>query len=135
MKYLTVAVLIAMVILTINAGQKKNDKKEETKSKPQPAAVSFSKDVLPVLTKKCLDCHTTEDESSNKFYVDNYEALFMPAKHGAAIVPGKGEESILIKKIRGTADFGKAMPKKGSPVPDSVTAMISKWIDQGAKKN
>jgi len=132
MKYLTVLVLIAMIYLTLTAAQKKDEK---AGTKKAPAAISFSKDVLPVLTKKCLDCHTNEDESSNEFYVDSYEALMKPAKHGAAITPGKGEASIMIRKMRGTADFGSAMPKRGKPVPDSVTAMIAKWIDQGAKKN
>ncbi len=132
MKYLTVAVLIALFYLSLTAAQKKDEKKDVKKA---PAVISFSKDVMPVLTKKCLDCHTNEDESSNEFYVDSYEALMKPSKHGAAITPGKGDASVMIKKMRGTAEFGSVMPKRGKAVPDSVTAMIAKWIDQGAKKN
>ena len=128
MKYAAGILSAALIFLTLTASQKKDEKKQDR-------TISFSKEVMPVLSKKCLDCHTTDDESSNQFYVDTYELLFKQAKHGVAVLPGKGEESIIIKKMRGTTDFGKQMPKKGKLVPDSVIAIISKWIDQGAKKN
>ena len=128
MKYLTAIFSLVVIVLLFTAAQKKDENKT-------PEEVSFSKDVLPVLTKKCLDCHTTDDDSANKFYVDNYDVLMKESKHGASIQPGKGDESAMIKKMRGTADFGAKMPKRGKPVPDSVVAIIAKWIDQGAKKN
>jgi Planctomycete cytochrome C len=128
MNYTAVIAGIAIIFFTLTASK--------TKDAPKTAAsISFSKDVMPVLTKKCLDCHTTEDESSNHFNVDTYEALIKDSKHGPSILPGKGEKSMIITKMRGTADFGSRMPKRGSLVPDSVITIISKWIDQGAKKN
>jgi hypothetical protein len=128
MKYLAGILSIAVLALSLTAAGKKEEKKVEP-------VISFAKDVMPVLKKKCLDCHTTDDESSNKFYVDNYEVLVKESKHGVTIVPGKGEESMIIKKMRGTTDFGSRMPKRGKLVDDSLVAVISKWIDQGAKKN
>lgn len=128
MKYLATVGMAAILGLMLIAATKPTVKEG-------PAPVSFSKDVMPVLTKKCLDCHTTEDENSNRFYVNTYEDLMKESKHGVNITPGKGEESTIIKKMRGTAGFGARMPKRGKLVPDSTIAVISLWIDQGAKKN
>jgi hypothetical protein len=133
MKYATSALIAVVLILSFTAAQKKEDKKLAMQT--TPAGVSFSKDVMPVLKKKCLDCHTTDDDNSNNFYVDSYDLLFKESKHGMPITPGKGEASMMIKKLRGTADFGTRMPKRGKLVPDSLVDLISKWIDQGAKKN
>jgi hypothetical protein len=128
MKAIMIVVAAALLVLTITAAQKNGGK--------TPAApVSFSKDVKPILAKKCLDCHSTDDENSNKFYVDNYDVLMKESKHGVNIIPGKGEESTIIKKLRGTASFGARMPKRGKLVPDSLITVISRWIDEGAKNN
>jgi len=130
MKYAAGVLSIVIIVLSLTAAGKKE--KEEKKVEP---VISFSKDVMPVLSKKCLNCHTTDDESSNGFYVDTYEVLVKDSKHGKPITPGKGEESMIIKKMRGTTDFGSRMPKRGKLVDDSVVTVISKWIDQGAKNN
>jgi uncharacterized membrane protein len=132
MKFLAALAAMIALVLTVTAAQKDTATKT---SKSAAAAVSFSKDVMPVLSKKCMNCHSSDDENSNKFYMDNYEILMKESKHGVNIVPGKGEASTLVKKMRGTADFGARMPKRGKLVPDSTIDMISHWIDQGAKKN
>ncbi|MGE5313282.1 MAG: c-type cytochrome domain-containing protein [Acidobacteriota bacterium] len=137
MKFFAAVIAALLIVLTLDAAQKNAQKnvKPDASSASKSVPVSFSKDVMPVLSKKCLDCHTTEDESSNRFYVDTYEELMKESKHGVNVIPGKGEESTLIRKMKGTATFGAKMPKRGKPVPDSTIAVISRWIDEGAKKN
>jgi hypothetical protein len=63
-------------------------------------------------------------------------------KHGKAIVPGKAEESLLYKLLKGPAKVGdeevKAMPRprpreEFKPLPDEKIELIKRWIDQGAK--
>lgn len=98
--------------------------------------VSFSKDVMPVFVKRCLSCHNTEDESPSLLYLDNYKQLMSgESKHGPVVIPKKGEESILVKKLRGTTDFGRMMPRGRKPLDEETILMISRWIDQGAKNN
>lgn len=98
--------------------------------------VSFKKDIIPVLTKKCMSCHNTEDESPSGLYMDDYKELMKgESKHGPVIKPKKGDESVLIMKLRGTATFGKQMPRGKKPLDDETIEMISTWIDQGAKNN
>jgi hypothetical protein len=100
------------------------------------AKVSFKKEVMPLLIKKCMGCHNTEDEGPSGLYLDNYKEMMKgDSKHGPVIKPENGEESIFIMKLRGTAKFGKQMPRGKTPLDDETIQMISSWIDQGAKNN
>lgn len=98
--------------------------------------ISFKSDIMPVLKKKCMNCHNTEDESPSGLYLDNYAELMKgESKHGPVVKSKKGEESVLIMKLRGTASFGKQMPRGKKPLDAETIEMISTWIDQGAKNN
>lgn len=98
--------------------------------------VSFKKDIMPVFIKKCMGCHNTEDEGPSGLYLDDYKELMKgDSKHGPVIKSGNAEESILIMKVKGTAKFGKQMPRGKNPLDDETIEMISNWIDQGAKNN
>jgi cytochrome c553 len=92
-------------------------------------ALTFEKDVRPILKAHCTLCHG--EEAKPKGGVDLRLRRFMdqPTDSGAALlVPGKPEESELFAVIaRGE------MPKKGHPVPEAELAVIRQWIDQGAK--
>jgi len=100
------------------------------------AKVSFKKEIMPVFVKKCMGCHNTEDEGPSGLYLDDYKELMKgDSKHGPVVNVGKGEESILIMKLKGTAKFGKQMPRGKTPLDDETIEMISRWIDQGSKNN
>jgi uncharacterized membrane protein len=100
------------------------------------AALSFSKDVAPVIEKFCTTCHSSEEDHPSELFMDSYESLMKGGKHGKAIVPGNSKESLLAQKLSDTPPFGKMMPppRKPRPTPEQV-ALILAWIDQGAKKN
>lgn len=98
--------------------------------------VSFKEDIMPIFQKKCLNCHNTEDESPSGLYLESYsEVMKGESRHGPVVKPKKGEESVLIMKLRGTASFGKQMPRGKKPLDDEMIELVSKWIDQGAKNN
>jgi hypothetical protein len=100
------------------------------------AKISFKKDVMPIFTKKCMSCHNTEDGSLSNLYLDDYSQLMKgESRHGPVVIKGEGEKSILVKKLRGTAEFGKPMPRGRKPLDEEMIDVISKWIDQGAKDN
>jgi hypothetical protein len=65
-------------------------------------------------------------------------------KHGAAVVPGKVEESLLMQKLGAKPPFGDRMPldpkkKRGETstkkLSDEEIQLISDWIAQGARNN
>lgn len=94
--------------------------------------VSFSKDVAPVLADTCYNCHGGGQQTRANFNLVTFTNLLKGGDSASPIVPGKGADSLLIKKLKGTAE-GNRMPQNLPPLPDNVIAKIEKWIDEGAK--
>jgi mono/diheme cytochrome c family protein len=94
--------------------------------------VSFSKDIAPVLAEKCTGCHGTNRPREN-FSVNTFESLLKGGDAGVNILPGKPAESLLIKKLKGTAADGQRMPLNQPALADPVIAKFEKWIEEGAK--
>ena len=91
--------------------------------------VQFARDVGPVLLAQCTECHG-EDNPRNNFSVATFERLLRGGDSGAIVSPGKPAESLLVKKIRGTA--GARMPLDNPPLPDDVITKLEKWVAIGA---
>lgn len=62
----------------------------------------------------------------------NYAALLRGGESGSPIVPGKGSDSLLVRKLLGMRIEGQRMPLGKPPLSESVIAMIRRWIDEGA---
>ena len=93
--------------------------------------VSFSLDVAPSLVASCSGCHVNARRVRGGLNMDNFQALLRGGDSGPMIQPGKGEESLLIKKLRGTGG-GQRMPVNRPALKDEVIDKISQWIDEGA---
>lgn len=93
--------------------------------------VSFAKDIAPIFVKSCTGCHGT-NRPRNNFSLNTIEALLRGGDRGEPVLPGKPADSLLIKKLKGTAD-GARMPMNQTPLEDAVVAKIEKWIEEGAK--
>lgn len=93
--------------------------------------ISFSKDIAPVLAKSCTGCHGTNRPREN-FSVFTFEDLLKGGDAGPPVLPGKPADSLLVKKLKGTAD-GMRMPQGMEPLADDVIAKVEKWIEEGAK--
>ena len=92
-------------------------------------ALTFEKDVRPILKAHCMLCHGEEEKP--KGGVDLRLRRFMdgPTDSGATLlVPGNPAASELVAII----ERGE-MPKKGHPVPAHELEIIRQWIAQGAK--
>src|SRR5256886_6187961 len=90
-----------------------------------------------IFTEYCLDCHgSTEPEG--KLIMESHELLMKGGESGAVIVPGKSDESLLVKLVEGRVEKdGKKliMPpgKKREKLKPEQIALIRAWIDAGAK--
>src|SRR5512140_3260414 len=76
-------------VLTAYAQQENGTKK--------PAAgdsVSFAKDVVPVIAKRCLPCHAEENFNPSELSLDSYDKLMAGGKHGVPVIAGNAKESI-----------------------------------------
>lgn len=98
---------------------------------PSADVVDFERAVQPILQRACLRCHGPEKQKGD-FRVDlRQSALHGGESYAPNIVPGKGNESPLIKFISGTGDL--AMPPEGDRLTAAEIGTLRKWIDQGAK--
>lgn len=91
----------------------------------------FESRVRPVLVEKCFRCHGGT-QTSGKLRVDGREALVAGGESGPAIVPGRAEESLLIRAIQRQADVSP-MPPDGEPGlrGDQVQDLV-RWVKSGA---
>ena len=95
--------------------------------------VSFSFDIAPLLVDNCGGCHIDAMQVRGGLRMDTFVQMMRGGDNGAIITPGRGESSLLVKKLRGTAPDGDRMPAGGRPpLSDESIALISKWIDEGA---
>src|SRR6476620_1549370 len=89
----------------------------------------FEKNIRPVLVANCYQCHSASSkELKGELRLDTKEGVRKGGETGLAVVPGKPEESLLIKALR--HEDGLEMPK--DKLPESVIANFVKWIEIGA---
>jgi hypothetical protein len=95
---------------------------------PEPAKirVDFVKDVQPILTQFCIDCHGNKKQKGG-FRLDSRAA----ALRDGAVLPGKSADSPVIRRVAGLGDDGR-MPPKGACLTARQIAILRAWIDQGA---
>jgi mono/diheme cytochrome c family protein len=98
-----------------------------------PEASFFAARILPVLERNCTACHGTEKQK-NKFQAHTYELLLKGGEdNGAGIVPGKPDESAVIKRISLPLDHDDHMPPKDKPQPtEKEIGLLKWWVAQGA---
>ena len=93
----------------------------------------FAKDIGPIFSKNCLECHGPEKQKG-KLRLDGKETAFKGGDSGlAGIVPGKSAESRIYKAITLAKGHDDIMPPKGEPLSKATTDLIKAWIDAGAE--
>ena len=85
----------------------------------------FHSEVWPLLERACVRCHGPEKQKSG-LRLDSREAALKGGEDGAALVPGKPEESLLLKLVR-HADADRKMPPK-EKLQDAEVASLERWI-------
>ncbi|MBI1347995.1 DUF1553 domain-containing protein [bacterium] len=91
--------------------------------------VEFSRDVLPLLQKHCLDCHGP-DTAESHLRLDSPVAALRGGDSGEqAIVPGKSDQSYLLTRVL-HADAKQRMPPDAEPLSREEIAILKVWIDQ-----
>ena len=103
-----------------------------TSSLEVPQPLSYYDDIKPVLAIHCFKCHTGENPKGG-LLLDTRDHALAGGKSGeAAIVPGSGIRSALIRRVT-SQDTDELMPPKGAKLTESEVARVSQWIDEGAK--
>lgn len=97
-----------------------------------PTAVSFEKDVLPVLQTKCFSCHDAKKARSG-LRLDVRAKAFAGGETGKpGVVAGKSGESEVYMRVV-SKNEKEVMPPKGDKLTEKEAAALKVWIDAGAK--
>jgi mono/diheme cytochrome c family protein len=94
-------------------------------------AVDYVTEVRPILAKSCYSCHGP-DRQRGGLRLDDKKRALAGGDTGAAIVPGKSADSLLVRYVAGL-EPKRVMPPKGERLPAEQVAVLRAWIDAGAK--
>ncbi len=100
-----------------------------------PDAVEFNRDIRPILSDRCYQCHGPDAARRKADLRLDQEASAKADRDGVrAIVPGKKKASELYRRIT-AGDAAERMPpqKSGKTLSPAEVEALGRWIDQGAK--
>lgn len=98
----------------------------------QAGRVDFVSHVKPILEAKCVMCHNKSAQPGRMSLASQADALETGAL-GGFIVPGNPDNSRFITHVKGAHASVKAMPPVGEVLTTEETAIIRRWISQGAQ--
>ena len=94
----------------------------------------FEAKVRPLLVTHCYECHSDDAAKAENLQgglrLDHREGVLHGGESGPVIVPGKPDESVLIRSVRYT-DKSLQMPPKENLSAEQV-AILEKWVAMGA---
>ena len=99
-------------------------------STASPEALEFfERKVRPLLAGSCYKCHG-QKKQKGKLRLDRHEAILSGGDSGPAVVPGKPQESLLVRAVK-YQDPELKMPPKQRLSADQV-GILMRWIELGA---
>ena len=96
------------------------------------AEVDYTRDVKPLLRARCSACHGAVRQKA-RLRLDASPLIRKGGRHGAVVVPGKAEESLLIEAVLGKDRPRMPPEKEGAGLSPRDIALLRAWIDQGAR--
>jgi mono/diheme cytochrome c family protein len=108
---------------------KKADVDPDHAAKMAKGLVLFKQHVKPILEQRCVRCHGGKAVESDLDLSDR-DSLLKGGQHGPVVLPGKGQESTLVKLIAHQRE--PHMPKVGDKLTEAQVSHIRTWIDLGA---
>ncbi len=119
-----VGVLVPSVVLPSGARPQASD----------PPALDFNRDVRPILSNHCFPCHGPDEAAREaELRLDLPEFAFAKREGGAAIVPGRPEESKLVSKVTSQSKVRRMPPARfNKPLDQGQVELLRRWVAEGA---
>ncbi len=134
MKLLNTIILAGFAVVVFAASGRTPTIQEKQNHSDDQKSLTYDKDIAPIVKTYCVNCHGEDTENPSELYMDDFGSLLKGGKHGAPIVAGKPEKSILYLKLSAEPPFGKQMPRGRKKMPPEAIQTIRDWILQGAKE-
>jgi hypothetical protein len=136
-QYRVVAVVLSLTFAIVqqSASTQAVDQPSAEKSVPRKQAVDFNRDILPILSDQCFQCHGPDaEERQADLRLDTRSGLFRNKDGIRIVATSNPQTSELLRRIA-TSDPDELMPPPDSQ--RSLTArqieLIRQWIAQGAE--
>lgn len=106
---------------------------DENETMEAGAAVTNQHDVLPIMLRRCAACHGRHQQLGD-LDLRTKATMLAGGKSGPAIVPGKPDESLLIKKVHAgeMPPLERLVQVSVKPIEPTEIETIAKWIAAGA---
>jgi len=99
---------------------------------PAAAKLDFQKQIAPILLERCVECHGPKVQKGD-LRLDAREHLFAGDQEEWNVLPGKPDDSELLRRIGLPVGDDDIMPEKGEPLRKDQQALIRQWIAEGAE--
>lgn len=122
---LVLTALCAVWVVALRATQSPPPRSSST------ARVDYPAQIRPILSKRCLECHSA-DKRKGGLSLATYADALEGGRNGPAIRPGNSASSLLVHRL--TGDVEPQMPKDEEPLSAAELGLVRQWIDQGARE-
>lgn len=100
------------------------------KGKEDAEEVSFSKQIAPLISSKCVSCH--DDDAAGKLRLDSFAEMKKGGKSGPLLQIGSPQRSLIMARLA-APNPAQRMPKDAAALSNEELTLVSNWIKQGAK--
>ncbi|MCA9110076.1 MAG: DUF1549 domain-containing protein, partial [Planctomycetaceae bacterium] len=99
----------------------------------EPHDVDFRRDIRPILSDKCFQCHGPDGDRESELRLDLEQSVKELRDGVAAVVPHQVEQSLLYQRIT-TNDDSERMPpsESGKSLTPREIELLRTWIEEGA---
>jgi mono/diheme cytochrome c family protein len=96
--------------------------------------VDFQRQVRAILSENCFQCHGPDQKTRMaNLRLDTRDGAFAARKNGVPIVPGKPDESLMVKRVFAETDAMRMPPVASHKVlTEDQKNILRRWIEQGA---
>ena len=101
----------------------------------KPGRLEYNRDVRPILAENCFPCHGTDSATRKaKLRLDSFAEATAKRDDGAsAIVPGKPEQSELVRRLFDTGDDLMPPEESHKALTAEQKNLLKRWVAEGAQ--
>ena len=91
----------------------------------------FEKKIRPILVERCYECHSANAKKLGaNLLLDSQKGMLTGGESGPALVPGKPDQSLILRALSWKDDDLQMPPKE--PLPEATVNDFVEWVQLGA---